>query len=340
MPSVGVGLGKPASKLDRRRRVQRGGAAGERSGGVDGRGGCGTGAACARQHAPGAGLPAHRQGWRPVGRRRRGRGWCAVPTTARPSRVIPYLRYGSHLAETRVTVCAGWEWRSEWTQDVKPGQTDADGWRYAPRFNPEVAGWAPEASMIRLVRRRRWLRLRVRINGQDGGGQAVDGMPGLAARAQARSSAEDIRALAEDVVTPSGATLPQLLSYTPAQLLEVAAELEIVAPQRATVIAPVRQQQHPGILALQQGASVDVLSSDLDPRGEWWLVRQQTGPRAVVGFANRKNLQVVQAWGEAPPTSTLYTWGRNNHAQLGYAKHDQILHQARDSGWRVPEGMP
>ncbi len=232
----------------------------------------------------------------------------------------------------------GWEWRSDWTQDVKAGHTDGDGWRYAPRFNPEVAGWSPQTSMIRLVRRRRWLRLRARPTGQGGTEPAAVASAPAARMAATRSSAEDIRALADDVVTPSGATLQQLLSYSPAQLVEVASELEVVAPHRATVIIPVQQQKYQGVLLLDQGANVDVLSRDLDSRGEWWFVRHQTGRQTVVGFANRTNLQLVPAWGEAPPASTLYTWGRNNHAQLGYAKHDQILNRPRDAGWKIPEG--
>ena len=154
----------------------------------------------------------------------------------------------------------GWEWRSDWTQDVKRGQTDADGWRYAPRFNPEVAGWSAETSMIRLVRRRRWLRLRVRLADatEPGGGGSGGGGGGAAPaaalpRLPASSSAEDIRALADDVVTPSGATLPQLLGFSPAQLLEVAGELEVVAPQRAAVVAAVPQKEQAGILVLQIG---------------------------------------------------------------------------------------
>lgn len=238
----------------------------------------------------------------------------------------------------RTTDCTGWEWRSDWTQDVKTGHTDPEGWRYAPRFNPEVAGWAPEASMLRLVRRRRWLRLRVRSLVHDGAEPAESGVASSAARPPVRSSAEDVRALADDVVVPSGATLSQLLSYSPAQLVDVAAELEIVAPQRATVIAPAQQQKYSGVLLLQQGSDVLVLSRDLDPRGEWWLVQQQIGARTVVGFAQNNNLQLVPVCGEAPPISTLYTWGRNNHAQLGYAKHDQILQRPRDAAWRLPEG--
>ena len=95
---------------------------------------------------------------------------------------------------------------------------------------------------------------------------------------------------------------------------------------------------YPGTFDPVTNGHLDVLSRDLDSRGQWWLVRQQTGQHMVVGFANCKNLVLVEAWAEVPPTSTLYTWGRNNHAQLGYPKHDQILHQPRDANWEIPEG--
>ena len=81
--------------------------------------------------------------------------------------------------------------------------------------------------------------------------------------------------------------------------------------------------EHAGVLDLQKGGDVDVLSTDLDPRSEWWLIRMQVSPASdvVVGFARGEDLQVLPgAWGEQPPASALYTWGRNHHSQRAVSK--------------------
>ena len=38
------------------------------------------------------------------------------------------------------------------------------GWQFAPRFNPSLAGWSDRSSLIRIVRRRRWLRLKQSVS--------------------------------------------------------------------------------------------------------------------------------------------------------------------------------
>ena len=219
----------------------------------------------------------------------------------------------------------GWSWRSEWVVDAKPGATDDEGWRYAPRFNPAQMGWSAEPSRIRFVRRRRWLRLRARSVAGGGAGARSE---------QQRSSAEDVRALAPAIFSPRAPGSAELLDKTPQQLAEMAAELPAVVPERASVLADA-PSTHPGVLAVRQAEEVDVLAKDVDPSGQFWLVRHE----GVFGFVPRELLRVLDLWGAAPPTSSAYTWGRNNHFQLGHQQgRDEVLEVPQSSKWQLPPG--
>ena len=59
----------------------------------------------------------------------------------------------------------------------------------------------------------------------------------------------------------------------------------------------------------------------------------------VFGFVPRELLRVLDLWGAAPPTSSAYTWGRNNHFQLGHQQgRDEVLEVPQSSKWQLPPG--
>eukprot|EP01043_Picozoa_sp_COSAG02_P105776 COSAG02_NODE_41770_length_391_cov_0.797945_1_plen_113_part_01 len=59
----------------------------------------------------------------------------AAAATAHPEQLFQLTASGGVPWVAGGVEGEGWEWRSDWTQDVKAGHTDPDGWRYAPRFN-------------------------------------------------------------------------------------------------------------------------------------------------------------------------------------------------------------
>jgi hypothetical protein len=93
---------------------------------------------------------------------------------------------------------------------------DDNGWFYAPRFAPALAGWTNSPSMIRLVRRRRWLRLRG-TSPMDEPEPKLDGMQVYL------TSAEDIGRLAPGILAERAAALSPPLSLLAA--VGTAAEL-------------------------------------------------------------------------------------------------------------------
>eukprot|EP01048_Picozoa_sp_COSAG05_P001451 COSAG05_NODE_49_length_24373_cov_16.162561_7_plen_447_part_00 len=164
---------------------------------------------------------------------------------------------------------SGWEWMSEWVVDSKNTVTDANGWTYAPRFAPALAGWAPTASMTRNVRRRRWLRQRAQptaaASASDSDARPSGSLP------RTRTSAEDVRKLAPDFgLSPRfGAAPPSkrselsdlwgqldLLASTSAELGELVERLETIDPQprrRAVVMAKGVPSRTAGALAAMEG---------------------------------------------------------------------------------------
>ena len=56
-----------------------------------------------------------------------------------------------------------WKWiNDEWQIELIENETDGDGWQYAADFN--AVNWAPKRTMLHHVRRRKFTRVRMRIN--------------------------------------------------------------------------------------------------------------------------------------------------------------------------------
>ena len=148
------------------------------------------------------------------------------------------------------------------------------GWSFAPRFSPALAGWSPDPSAIRLVRRRRWMRLR--------------SVPSTPEDPSLRSSAEDVQQLATDLVPLVEPNLHvelaklwsqlELLKASRSELAEVVKTLErrvcgdSISRQQATVVADVTSESHEAVLPLAAMSRVEIISKNVDPQGIWSLV--------------------------------------------------------------------
>ena len=150
----------------------------------------------------------------------------------------------------------------EWVADVKPGATDDEGWRYAPRFNPAQMGWSAEPSRIRFVRRRRWLRLRARSAAGGGAGRARSGS----------SSAEDVRALAPAIFSPRAPATPSCSTRRRSSSRRWRPSCP-PSCRSAPPSSPTRRAPTPACWRCGSAEEVDVLAKDVDPSGQFWLVR-------------------------------------------------------------------
>jgi len=87
------------------------------------------------------------------------RGW-TIPNLVKD----PY-EWGDAEGKARtldsVELPAGWQWKTNWKVHRPPALVDAEGWQYAKFFLPYYQGWRAQPRKFDVMRRRRWMRVRV-----------------------------------------------------------------------------------------------------------------------------------------------------------------------------------